>query len=344
VKRKGVSYDVGRVLGMNWRPVFDLHVVHRELQIIKDDLRCNAVRICGRDLGRVVAAAEDALGQGLEVWLSPELWNKSQGETLAYIADAAAAAEALRQRWPDGLVFSVASEATLFVRGIVPGRTVAKRVENLFRDVEEGNHIEPLQAFLAQAIAAARNMYRGPLRYASLPFEQVDWTLFDIVGVDHYRDGRIKDRYVEMLRPLFEIGKPVVVTEFGMRSYQGAEVSGSLGFGIIDSRSQFSHHLPVVGRFVRPRLKDGSHVRDEAMQAEEIAETLTILDAAGVDGAFVCTFVEPTAPYSEDAHHNLDMSALSLVKTYASGQGESYPDMAWEPKESFKAFGDFYAS
>jgi hypothetical protein len=34
-----------------------------------------------------VAAAEDALGQGLEVWLSPELWNKSQGETLAYIAD-----------------------------------------------------------------------------------------------------------------------------------------------------------------------------------------------------------------------------------------------------------------
>jgi hypothetical protein len=158
---------------MNWRPVFDLHVVHRELQIIKDDLHCNAARICGRDIGRVVAAAEDALGQGLEVWLSPELWNKSQGETLAYIADAAAAAEALRQRWPDALVFSVASEATLFVRGIVPGRTVAKRVENLFRDVKEGNHIEPLQAFLAQANAAARNMYHGPLTYASLPFEQV---------------------------------------------------------------------------------------------------------------------------------------------------------------------------
>ena len=87
MKREGVSYDVGRILGMNWHPVFDLHVVHRELQIIKDDLYCNAVRICGRDIGRVVAAAEDALGQGLEVWLSPELWNKSQGETLAYIAD-----------------------------------------------------------------------------------------------------------------------------------------------------------------------------------------------------------------------------------------------------------------
>lgn len=208
MKREGVSYDVGRILGMNWHPVFDLHVVHRELQIIKDDLRCNAVRICGRDIGRVVAAAEDALGQGLEVWFSPELWNKSQGETLAYIADAAAAAEALRQRWPDGLVFSVASEATLFVRGIVPGRTVTKRVENLFRDVKEGNHIEPLQAFLAQANAAARNMYRGPLTYASLPFEQVDWTLFDIVGVDHYRDGRVKDRMSRCSGRSSRLGSP----------------------------------------------------------------------------------------------------------------------------------------
>jgi hypothetical protein len=80
------------------------------------------------------------------------------------------------------------------------------------------------------------------------------------------------------------------------------------------------------------------------MQAEEIAETLTILDGAGVDGAFVCTFVEPIAPYSEDAHHDLDIAALSLVKTYASGRGESCPDMAWEPKESFKAVADFYAS
>ena len=105
-------------------------------------------------------------------------------------------------------MFSVASEATLFVRGIVPGRTVTKRVENLFRDVKEGNHIEPLQAFLAQAIAAARNMYRGPLTYASLPFEQVDWTLFDIVGVDHYRDGRVKDRMSRCSGRSSRLGSP----------------------------------------------------------------------------------------------------------------------------------------
>ena len=95
------------------------------------------------------------------------------------------------------------------------------------------------------------------------------------------------------------------------------------------------HQLPLVGRFVRPRLVDGTHVRDEALQARRIAEDLAILDAAGVDGAFVCTFVEPLSTYRPDPRYDLDMGALSLVK--------SYPDGSWEPKESFHAVADFYA-
>jgi len=79
MKRKGVCYDVGRVMmGEDWRPTFDLHMVHRELEIIKNDLHCNTVRICGLDLDRLMTATEDALKQGLEVWLSPEMWDKSQ--------------------------------------------------------------------------------------------------------------------------------------------------------------------------------------------------------------------------------------------------------------------------
>ena len=77
MNRKGVSYDVGRVMmGSQWRPKFDPKQVHRELEIIKNDLHCNTVRICGLDLKRLETAAEDALTQGLEVWLSPEMWDK----------------------------------------------------------------------------------------------------------------------------------------------------------------------------------------------------------------------------------------------------------------------------
>ena len=53
MKRKGVSYDVGRVIGINWRPILEPKVVHRELEIIKNDLHCNTVRICGLDVNRL---------------------------------------------------------------------------------------------------------------------------------------------------------------------------------------------------------------------------------------------------------------------------------------------------
>ena len=342
--RRGVSYDVGRVLGINWRPAFDPEVVRGELRTMRDELHCNTVRICGRDLDRIAVAGRTALDLGLEVWLSPELWNKSQKATISYLERAARVAESLRTRSPDRVVLSVASEATLFTRGIVPGRTLMQRLAYLFREFDSGGHVAPLRSFLQDMVSAARSGFNGPLTYASLVFEEVDWTSFDFVGVDHYRDARVKERYVEMLEPHFATGKPVIVTEFGMRTYRDADTSGALGFGVTDPRSLVLHRLPVVGRFVRPHLKRGEHIRDEAGQARGIIETLTILDGAGVDGAFVCTFVEPLSTFDEDARYDLDMSSLSLVKTLANGTSVVYPGMPWEPKASFRAVAEFYAS
>jgi hypothetical protein len=65
MNRKGVCYDVGRVLmGMDWRPMFDVGEMHRELEIVKNDLHRNAVRICGHDVDRLATAGRDALEQG----------------------------------------------------------------------------------------------------------------------------------------------------------------------------------------------------------------------------------------------------------------------------------------
>ena len=344
MKRKGVCYDVGRVMGGNWRPIFDPKIVHRELEIIKNDLHCNAVRICGLDINRLMKASEDALQQGLEVWLSPEMWNKSQEKTLNYIVKAAAAAEKLAKSWPERLVLSVGSELTLFMQDIVPGNTLRKRLDNplLGETIEAGIHNEPLNTFLAKAHEAVRKVFRGQVTYASLPWETVDWSLFDFVGVDHYRDARVKDRYVEMLQPLFACGKPVIITEFGNGTCQSAETSGALGLGIVDFKTLFLHHIPLLGRFVRPRLK-GEYVRDEAFQARELIETLGILDAAGVDGAFVFTFLTPIFPYDDNPRYDLDMGSSSLVKSYDGKHGTTYPDMPWEPKESFKAVAEYFA-
>jgi hypothetical protein len=159
MKRKGVCYDIGReMMGQNWRPDFDPKVIHRELEIIKNDLHCNAVRICGQDIDRLVIASEDALKQGFEVWLSPVLDDGSQKKTLEYIISAAAAAEKLRQRWPDQLVLIVGSELTFFMKGILSGNNFFERVGNpfslaltIFKLKLLGTHNKPLNAFLAKA-------------------------------------------------------------------------------------------------------------------------------------------------------------------------------------------------
>ncbi len=278
MNRKGVSYDAGRVMGFNWRPHFEPKTVKREFEIIKNDLHCNAVRICGLEIGRLMAASEAALEQGLEVWLSPEMWDKSPEKTLKYLTKSAAEAEKLRQRYPEQLVFSVGSESTLFMRGIVEGRNFAARIKNpnLISRLKAGEHNKPLNAFLSKAVDLVRKEFHGKLTYASLVWEAVDWKLFDFVGVDHYRISRIEDKYVEMLKSSFTHDRPVVITEFGYGTCQdglGSEgflSSSGLGGGIIDLKSQFLHQMPLLGRFVRPRTK-GNHVRDEEWQARKLS-------------------------------------------------------------------------
>ena len=333
MKRKGVNYDVGRVMmGENWRPTFDPKMVHRELAIIKNDLHCNAVRICGLAIDRLMMAAEDALKQGLEVWLSPEMWDKSQEETLDYLVKAAAAVEKLREHWPQQLVFSVGSELTLFMQGIVEGNNLMERMahSSFWENISAGAHNKPLNAFLARANEAVRQVFRGKVTYMSVPLETVDWSLFDFVGLDMYRETRIKDSFGAIIKRYFAHNKPVIIGEFGCCTYQGAEDAGGMGWAIVDINAM-------------PLQLNGDYVRDEGLQARELTDVLSILDDVGVDGAFVFTFVSPTTPYNEDAKYDFDMASYSLVKSYADKHGTTYPDMPWELKESFKAVADYYA-
>jgi len=387
MNRKGVCYDVGRVMmGGNWRPKLDPKIVHHELGIIKNDLHCNAVRICGLDIDRLMMASEDALTQGLEVWLSPEMWDRSQDETLEYIARAAERAEELRQRWPGKLVFSVGSELTLFSQGMIEGSSVFDRISrpSFLGDIMSGKQNAPLKAYLSNLSEAARKSFHGALTYFSLPFESVDWKPFDFFGVDHYRDAQNKDTYGRMIRKYDASGKPVVIGEFGCCTFRGAELLGANGFmvtfgmmeGLLAPNQKFPEMFLYMAH-IPPRV-DGHYIRDEELQARELVDQLGVLDAAGVEGAFVQTFVVPNSPYRPDPRYDADMANFSLVKSFpeaetaeefrrqavrqarellgvdidphildgfASPTGErgvTYPDMPWEPKESFRAVADYY--
>ncbi len=355
MNRRGVCYDVGRVLwDQDWRPQFSAAEARRELAIIRDDLHCNAVRICGQDVERLIAAGEAALDLGLEVWLSPELWDRSPEETLGYLAGAAERAEELRRARPGRVVLSVGSELSLFMSGILEGDSVFGRLEHpsFGETIRSGAHNAKLDRFLASAADAARSVYRGPLTYASVPLEQVDWSRFDWVGLDLYREARIRDRFDEILAPYVRHDRPVAITEFGCCTYRGAADQGGRGFAILDYDA---------GRDSTPPRLRGRYARDEAEQAREVSALLDIFDRAGVDATFVMTFVAPLNPYSDDPLHDLDMASYALVKSFGGRlgpmgttypdapwdrdrSGSTYPDMPWEPKESFRAVAGFYGA
>ncbi|MDA4117253.1 MAG: abortive infection protein [Thaumarchaeota archaeon] len=343
MRLKGVNYDVGRVLqGHNMRPVYDANVVSRELEIIKDDLHCNAVKIQGLDVDNLATAARDAMSQGLEVWFAPEMFEKSQQETYAYTLRAAAAAERLRQESAD-LVLSIGTELALFMQGILKGDNLMERIGNLysFREmIRTGAHNKALDAYLAKTNEAVRKVFHGKVTYASVAkVEKVDWGPFDIVGVDIYRDKFTKNSFGDIVKGYEVYNKPVVITEFGCCTYRGAEERGGMGWDVID-----------WGK-VPPQLK-GDYVYDQGVQARDLVDQLRVIDEAGVDGAFVFTFVQPAIETKDPAVLRLlkdikfdpDIASYSLVRSFADRNGTTYPDMRWEPKESFKALADYYAT
>ena len=342
VRLKGVCYDVGReMLGQNWRPEYDLVAVGRDLRIIRDELHCNAIRLQGRSPERLNDAAKLALELGLEVWFSPELWDHSPDETVDYLTGASEVAQRLLDEFPGKVVLSVGSELTLFGQGFIPGENVLERLAHpkLREVIFDPSTRSAFRAFIDRLAHAARGRFRGKITYAAVVFEQPDWAPFDYVGVDLYRGDPMFDRYTELLQRYSTLGKPLVNTEFGCCTFRGADRWGGRGWEVVDW-----NHWP-------PRLR-GNYIYDPSAQANELTALLTLNEAAGVYGTFVFTFVEtgvgvpagtdPTARPKLD--FDPDLPRYALVRSFypERHQGTTFPDVTWEPKESFYAVANYY--
>jgi hypothetical protein len=302
------------------------------MQVIRGELRCDAVRVTGGDRGRLEVAARHAADAGLEVWYSPFTNGLTQGELLDFLTDSAGRAERLRRAGAE-VTFLTGSEITLVTAGFLPGRTPAERLADpqRFRAALPGLPAK-VNAFLGQAVAAVRAEFGGRIGYASLPFEGVDWAPFDIVATDAaYPDARTTGRLAGGLRALAAHGKPVAITEFGCTTYRGAADSGGRGDSVIewDDRAR-----PV--RFTTPV------VRDEQEQARYLREILDELDGAAIDAAFVNTFARYDLPHDDTDDRDFDKASFGVVKVLSGGRsGTAYPGLPWEPKAAFRALADY---
>ncbi len=332
---KGITYDTGFInAGANTKEKFESYVIAREMNIIKNDLNCNAVRITGGDADRLEIAGKLAAGEGLEVWYCPFTCGLSMDELLSFLVDSAERAENIRKTGAE-VVFLTGSEVSLFNIGFFEGVTLAERLALIREPAKLKEQIPQvrlrMKEFLANTVRLVREKFNGKISYASIPFEAVDWTLFDFIATDAgHRSAEIAPYFQQGIRNLVSQGKPVAITEFGCCTYRGAGDKGARADWIIEWVDGNADRL------------NGIYIRDENEQASYILELLEIFDAEKVDAVFVNTFVRYDLPHREDPIEDLDLASGGIVKVYTDCTGKTFPDMPWEPKAAFRALSAYY--
>jgi hypothetical protein len=259
MRAKGIAYDTGFVRdGENSVADFDPERVRRELTVIRDDLHCNAVHLIGGDPQRLELAGRFAAGLGLEIWFSPYPLDLSPDQILALFADSAERAERLRATGAE-VVFVAGVELSVMNRGFVDGARIDERLADLLGDpngrpARIADVRARLDRFLRTATATVRERFHGKVTYAAIPFEGVDWDLFDFVTLELIRSAEVAGQFRDGVRAIVAQPKPVAVTGFGCATWRGAADVAPRSMEILE-------YDPATGA---PRRLDGVYERDEA--------------------------------------------------------------------------------
>jgi hypothetical protein len=330
---KGVAYDTGTgFIGDDSRVLWRTSIMRGEIKAIRERLHANWVSIYGSDVKRMADTATEALRQGLKVSIQPRSFDEPQEAALEKLRQTAVVAERLRRRHGPEVILVIGCEFMLFTPDIVPGANFFERVEYLTKGEFDVRELQrKLLAYTAKGVSVARGNFRGRITYgAASDLEQIDWSLFDIVGLDYYSYHQNRADYSKELAPFRRWGKPILILEFGCCTFTGAPELGGMGWEIVDYEVD------------PPRIKDG-YVRDEQAQADHLRTMLEIFEAEGFLGASPYTFISPDAPHRTERKYDADIAAFSLCKVIRRRSDDPASPYRWEPKESFAAVSGFYS-
>jgi hypothetical protein len=332
---KGVAYDVGTgFLGDDSRVRWSRELMRGEIRAVRHRLHANWVSIYGSNVERLVETGEVALQQGLAVSVQPRAFDEPQGDALEKLRRVAVAVEGLRRRYGKEVILAVGCEFMLFTPGIVPGADFFERVEYLTKGEFDMKELQrKFRTFTAQMVKVAPRNFQGRITYgAAHDLENVDWSLFDIVGLDYYSYHEDPAGHTKELAPFKTWGKPIMILEFGCCTFTGAPELGGMGWNIVD----FSGDVPVI---------PPQYTRDEQAQADHLANMLEVFAAEGFLGASMYTFISPDAPHRpNDRPHDEDIAAFSLCKVLRKDSDDPASPYRWEPKKSFHAVARYYAT
>lgn len=329
---KGITYDIGTEYTLNilTRENLNEDMVRSDIDTIRNKLNCNSIRIYGKEPKLLLFSSEIALQYGLNVWISPRLIDDTMENTLNYLAGIAKEFELLRRKYlTQELVFIIGGELTIDMNCFVLGNTIQERAANLLKPlffIKNLFGINPkfqksFNQFLKNAVSLVKKEFSGKVTYASAMWETVDWSDFDFTSMNLYKASFNKFFFNQTLKKLLSTEKPVIITEFGCCSYNGADSKGPTGYTVLDSTK-----TPPVFKEVC--------IRNEKVQADYIVDLLQTFDKEQIAGSFIFDFYAQKLTYSDNPLNDYDMASFSITK--------SLGDNKWEPKESFYKIADYY--
>jgi hypothetical protein len=324
---RGICYDAGVVYDGDFdsRPVWDADAVRGDLRTIRHRLGCDTVLVMATDVDRLLDTSRIARQEDLAVWVQPRLFDARRSQIAEHLTQVAERAETLRVEYGH-VSLNVGCELSLSARGFTPGRTFSSRgallpIFSMFLPLVNLR----LRRFQRELVALARQRFSGPVSYGAGSWERPNWAIFDVVGLDAYRDASNAGRFATKLRRTVErhrrAGRPVYVFEFGTCSYDGAAENASQASDVL---------LEADGRMQVP----ATLVRDEQVQADYLDELFDIFTEAGVDGTFVWGFSEPALIRSDEPGDDLDIASYGIVAPL--------PDGTWLPKQAFATVATRY--
>lgn len=317
---RGIGYDAGVLYDGDFlsRPSWSAEETRRDLGTIRTQLGCNTVLVMATDVGRLLNTARIACEEGLHVWIQPRLFDASKQEITNHLREVAQGAEELRLEF-GGVALNIGCELSLSAHGFTPGRTFSTRgallpLFSMFLPIVNFR----LRRYLKHITAVARAHFNGHLSYGAGSWERPDWRIFDVVGLDAYRESHnawtfgLSIRHA--VRKSHRMGKPLYVFEFGTCSYAGAAERAAQASDVLEDSD--------TGMRVSPKL-----VRDETVQATYLDEFFDVFADAGVDGTFVWGFSEPALTHSPVPGEDLDIASYGIVAPLSDG--------TWRPKSAF---------
>ena len=324
---RGIGYDAGVLYDGDFdsRPEWDADETRSDLQAIRHRLGCNTVLVMATKIDRLIDTARIACEEGLAVWIQPRLFDASRSEIAEQLIVVADRAEYLRLEYGE-VSLNVGCELSLSARGFTPGRTFSSRgallpIFSMFLPVVNLR----LRRFLKELVGLTRQRFGGAVSYGAGSWERPDWRIFDVVGLDAYRDAGNAWRFESSLRHTVSrhqgAGRPVYIFEFGTCAYVGAAENASQASDVLQEADG--------GMKVPTKL-----VRDEQVQADYLDEMFDVFARAGVAGTFVWGFSEPRLTRSDTPGHDLDLASYGIVAPMNDG--------TWQPKAAFRTVAERY--